>query len=720
MASNNVAQFATELKMPAELLLTQLRAAGVVKKSAADDLTKEDKDKLLDHLRRIHGVATDAEKKKITLVRKDVTEFSKTDADGKIRPIQVEVRKKRTYVKREDVSPKRLILDFLAGVDKIESENPGTKAVGTTGVSIASLSPQTDAILSKNIRWSKVASIEIKNFKAISELALPLADITVLVGPNGSGKSSVLQAIHWAARAASYIEPKNQREVVSFERLDYSPSSEPLKTAHKTELSADRSFNPTSVIFKHIEIEDGTSPAVHVKIFAARNSGGISVQIEGGSAVTPFKQREELITAYIPGLAGLSEKETILVKPLLRRQAASGDAGGVLRNILFNIASIQANEKDSESAKLRMQKLNELVQMVHPDVRLEVSFDDREDVNILAQFDDKLLGGVLRPLETAATGVLQVVQIFAYLILFRPKLLLIDEPDAHLHPDKQERLIEALEIAADQFQIQIILTTHSPHIVRAASAATNLVWVKDGKTVEQEDSAIRALLGWGGLDKKILFFVEDEDDKFIRTILRQWPNIYRQLAICKCFGIDNLPKNSMLKGLLADDSFGVRVLIHRDRDFMTDEECGIWRQKYFAEEDVEVWVTKTVDGEGYFCQTDYLMALYGIDEVEANQLISDALSSLNEMKEKEKFKEKRKVVNRSLYSEDGGSPQTERLWQTNGGFCSKNILGKTMHAALKSAIKNAKHDEKRFHRLEIPKSVVLAPELKDILERMLA
>ena len=44
MASNNVAQFATELKMPADLLLTQLRSAGVEKSSASDPLSKDDKD----------------------------------------------------------------------------------------------------------------------------------------------------------------------------------------------------------------------------------------------------------------------------------------------------------------------------------------------------------------------------------------------------------------------------------------------------------------------------------------------------------------------------------------------------------------------------------------------------------------------------------------------------------------------------------------------------
>ncbi|HEX2603142.1 MAG TPA: translation initiation factor IF-2 [Oxalicibacterium sp.] len=102
MASNNVAQFATELKMPADLLLTQLRDAGVEKSSASDELSKADKDKLLEHLRRAHGATPDREKKKITLTRKETTEIKQADATGKSRTIQVEVRKKRTFVKRDE------------------------------------------------------------------------------------------------------------------------------------------------------------------------------------------------------------------------------------------------------------------------------------------------------------------------------------------------------------------------------------------------------------------------------------------------------------------------------------------------------------------------------------------------------------------------------------------------------------------------------------------
>src|ERR671921_946827 len=102
MASNNVAQFATELKMPADLLLTQLRSAGVEKSSTSDPLSKDDKDKLLNHLRRTHGAADATEKKKITVTRKETSEIKQADASGKSRTIQVEVRKKRTFVKRDE------------------------------------------------------------------------------------------------------------------------------------------------------------------------------------------------------------------------------------------------------------------------------------------------------------------------------------------------------------------------------------------------------------------------------------------------------------------------------------------------------------------------------------------------------------------------------------------------------------------------------------------
>ena len=101
MSSTTVAEFASELKKSAEVLLEQLRSAGVVKSSSADSLSEADKQKLLSYLQASHGTST-GDRKKITLVKKSTSEIKQADASGKARTIQVEVRKKRTLIKRDD------------------------------------------------------------------------------------------------------------------------------------------------------------------------------------------------------------------------------------------------------------------------------------------------------------------------------------------------------------------------------------------------------------------------------------------------------------------------------------------------------------------------------------------------------------------------------------------------------------------------------------------
>src|SRR5438132_6881827 len=100
MAQTSVAQYAGELRVPPSVLLEQLRAAGVHKEVAEDVLSEQDKTRLLDYLRKSHGAVEP--KNKITLTRKQTSEIiKKSDSSGKARTIQVEVKKKRVFVKRD-------------------------------------------------------------------------------------------------------------------------------------------------------------------------------------------------------------------------------------------------------------------------------------------------------------------------------------------------------------------------------------------------------------------------------------------------------------------------------------------------------------------------------------------------------------------------------------------------------------------------------------------
>jgi translation initiation factor IF-2 len=101
MSQYTVEQFASELNLPVDLLLDQLKNAGVKKSDSKDELSEEDKSALLHFLKQSHG-DSQKPKNKITLTRKQNTEIKKTDSTGRSRTIQVEVRKKRTLIKTSE------------------------------------------------------------------------------------------------------------------------------------------------------------------------------------------------------------------------------------------------------------------------------------------------------------------------------------------------------------------------------------------------------------------------------------------------------------------------------------------------------------------------------------------------------------------------------------------------------------------------------------------
>jgi translation initiation factor IF-2 len=123
-AQMSVAQFAAELKMPPLALIEQLAKAGVVKQNSSDTLSEQDKTRLLDYLRKAHGET--APKAKITLTRKQTTEIKAADSTGKARTIQVEVRKKRTFIKRDAEAAVEAPLE--APVEVIVEEVPVVEA----------------------------------------------------------------------------------------------------------------------------------------------------------------------------------------------------------------------------------------------------------------------------------------------------------------------------------------------------------------------------------------------------------------------------------------------------------------------------------------------------------------------------------------------------------------------------------------------------------------
>lgn len=172
-----------------------------------------------------------------------------------------------------------------------------------------------------------IKSIRIENFLKIdSEIEVPLSKLTVLVGENGSGKSSILKALHWSIRCATLADSSGK---VTLDQMDYVPSKDFLDLGHKLKLQ--NSMNGRKSIVKFV---DDSYKTTEIQISAARNEAGVKVVTDGPLKDT-LTHDETPSTAFIPGLAGLAEEETILAIPVMHRKASSGEGGSALRQILL-------------------------------------------------------------------------------------------------------------------------------------------------------------------------------------------------------------------------------------------------------------------------------------------------------------------------------------------------------------------------------------------------
>lgn len=105
MADVTVSQFADVLKVPVERLLSQLDEAGIKVNGSDDTISEDAKLELLTHLRRSHGQqdtsVNSGAPRRITLRRKSQSELRLSGNQGRARTVNVEVRRKRTYIKRD-------------------------------------------------------------------------------------------------------------------------------------------------------------------------------------------------------------------------------------------------------------------------------------------------------------------------------------------------------------------------------------------------------------------------------------------------------------------------------------------------------------------------------------------------------------------------------------------------------------------------------------------
>lgn len=572
----------------------------------------------------------------------------------------------------------------------------------------------------------RLREVTIKNFKAIDNTTLTLGDFNVIVGTNGSGKSSVLQALHWMFqsgrnRSVEANRDKTKGATLSENDATFMPTPDYRNAGHGHEYG-NKQGTPQLDLTVKAESEDGAQLLAQMWIKSARNEG-ITVHVPSANAfVTQVRDQSREFSAYIPGLAGIPLTEEKRSKLIVQRLAAAGDANTVLRNVLDLLRQTKVEEKEG------LLIVQEYVSSVMGKFSVEVDFEDDKHTRILARFQTAEMKAAdprrYKPLELAGIGFLQVIQIFAYLVYFRPVLLLVDEPDAHLHPMAQERLVSVLAEAACRFGTQVIMTTHSPSVVRALPLAARVLWMKDGKVQRKGDAEVRSLMGWGLLDRRVLLLTEDSSTEMLRELLAQWPDLERITAIWPFHGSAKLPAAETIKGLNHLLGESLKIVIHRDRDFLMPAEVEVISSPY---EDMgfDLWFTQCSDIEAYWATEAVIAAHFGIDQPAAKELLEAAVAKACEGKAAlKKRRTKRNEVSQKLdAAKNGNLPQfgdeEVETEATIHGF-QHGVLGKDLVAKIRRMAQEKKLDNATSYGKRIPAGIAesIATDLRDILKKV--
>lgn len=549
----------------------------------------------------------------------------------------------------------------------------------------------------------QLSKLRVEMFKRVRELEIELADINVLVGANGSGKSSVIQAVHLACcvmRQADRVEA-TRTATVGVEELDYLPTDDYKTLGHGANWG-NMEGTPASKVTLTFKKDDGSILDARCKLRSARNAG---ISISGSVPMDLsglLRNNRRFFSAYIPGISGVPNKEERKSKKVILKACSFGDSNVILRNALLLL------KQDDPS---NITTIEGWLASIFGPIYIAVEHDDDRDLQISCSVT---VQGVPKAIELAGTGFLQLIQVFCYVLLFNPGVLLIDEPDIHLHPDIQEKLVGVLGRIAKDRGMKVLMTTHSPFIVRGAPAGTNICWLQDGAIASSDRTLVEIALGWGAFGKKMIILSEDANPALLRKLVAQWPEIERATAFYPGTGFKSLATPKQAKEL--SDALGAKfkLVIHRDRDSLTDAEVAQLQAAYDAE-GVTLWLPAESDVESYFCGADFLELFLGCPRADAEAYVADVLARQQTPIE-DQFAKQRAAHNQELHP-TGGSPTNTDVWRDFQGRPLKGAKGKFVFNQLKNSVPANRFDMDKVKAFPLTGQIAL--DLKHRLEGVL-
>lgn len=470
---------------------------------------------------------------------------------------------------------------------------------------------------------TSITAFHVKRFKGIDDAPFDVGSINAFIGANNSGKSSLAQLLHFGVSILQAIDLAKRWSNATTVALSLSPTQllySPCVDLYALGAGGRLLEARENAIQLAVTLSDGERIVIEIR--RGRN-GNIHVQVENVEAAKQLANLKYPFTIYSPGLAGIARSETYISDGVLLRTIARGDANLVLRNILIRLS----HKTD------QWEEFIEDLKKLFDEIVLTVEFIPETDEHVMVYAD---LGKGKIPIELAGTGVLQAVQILGYVHFFHPSVIILDEPDSHLHPNNQRLLCKLLQGVADERATQVFLTTHSRHVVDALSGQAVFLWVRSG-TVEtmEQDHDLAVLLDIGALDVKemlsksqarCIVLTEDALKHSLEMLLESSDLPMNDTLVLAYYGCTSPQNLRPLLELIRTSNPSAKIIVHRDRDYLSPEEAEGWNVK-IREMGAEPFLTEGTDIESHFLSVSHLAELNGLEAADVEALLNEVTDS---------------------------------------------------------------------------------------------
>ncbi|WP_336291734.1 AAA family ATPase [Aeromonas dhakensis] len=508
----------------------------------------------------------------------------------------------------------------------------------------------------------KIKNIYINNFKAYRNTMFHADEsLNVITGTNNSGKTTVLEAIALWHECFSLLlmRAKKATRGTTIKSGYYRLGKKAQNYFDYRAIHSVRSYRFNDIFYEltisnQIEIgisftdNNGVTKEICFKIRGASGSSNYEIILKDHDKFdfewfnNSFKHLPEPIGCYFAlPIAVISAYEEFATKPIIKNRVTSRESSSYIRNRLY-LLSKQKEAFDAFSNDVSF-ILNNNKSKIYFNIESDIDRDTNINVSIrmgieLSYKDVSLLG----------SGTLQIIGLL--LTCYEEEkdlnLVLLDEPDSHIHRDIQKRLIQTLQKKTTA--TQIFLTTHNEGLIRSThpknifhieenictSDKTDIYPIisevnnqrQKGASIDHHSSIISKIHSTSSLDiigfieADLILLVEGIDDiKYIKKILEMY-EVHMNCAFWSFKGVDSLLQEikhfkSFLDGIGSSEPLWNKSKIIIDSDYLTKDQTNNLTQK--IKEDISIdcfiWDSYTIESSIFTNRhsfTNFIAALF--------------------------------------------------------------------------------------------------------------